>query len=163
MWEGMGFATHPAMFRGANQLTIDAKGRMVMPTRYRERLQESCGGKLVVTVDRKQLLLIYPLPDWEDIERKIMRLPTTNPETRLMQQIMVGRATDLELDGHGRLLLPQNLREFALLTRDAVLVGQGMRFELWDEARWNALNDGWVASGPQSVTELPDELKSFSW
>jgi len=151
------------MFRGANQLTIDAKGRMVMPTRYRDRLQEMCAGKLVVTVDKQQFLLIYPLPDWEEIERKIMRLPSTNPEIRLLQQVMVGQATDLELDGHGRLLLPPNLREFAKLTRDAVLVGQGVRFELWDEARWNALNEAWIASGQKPATELPDELKSLSF
>jgi MraZ protein len=117
----------------------------------------------VVTVDKKQFLLIYPLPDWEEIERKLMRLPSTNPEIRLMQQIMVGQATDLELDGHGRLLLPPNLREFAMLTRDAVLVGQGARFELWDEARWKALNEAWVASGQKPATEVPDELKSFSF
>ena len=151
------------MFRGANQLTIDAKGRMVMPTRYRVRLQETCAGKLVVTVDKQQFLLIYPLPDWEEIERKIMRLPSTNPEIRLLQQVMVGQATDLELDGHGRLLLPPNLREFARLTRDAVLVGQGVRFELWDEARWNALTEAWVASGQKPATEVPDELKSLSF
>ncbi len=64
------------MFRGANKLTLDNKGRMVMPTRYRERLQERCGGKLVVTVDKDQCLLIYPLPDWEQIERKLMELPS---------------------------------------------------------------------------------------
>jgi MraZ protein len=151
------------MFRGANQLTIDAKGRMVMPTRYRDRLHEMCAGKLVVTVDQQQFLLIYPLPDWEEIERKIMRLPSTNPEIRLLQQVMVGQATDLELDGHGRLLLPPNLREFARLTRDAVLVGQGVRFELWDEARWNALTEAWVASGQKPATEVPDELKSLSF
>ena len=159
----MGHQTHPVMFRGANQLTIDAKGRMVMPTRYRDRLQETCAGRLVVTVDKQQFLLIYPLPDWEEIERKIMRLPTINPETRLLQQIMVGQATDLELDGHGRLLLPPKLREFAMLTRDAVLVGQGVRFELWDEARWNALNEAWIASGQKPATEVPDELKSLSF
>jgi MraZ protein len=151
------------MFRGANQLTIDAKGRMVMPTRYRDRLQEMCAGKLVVTVDKQQFLMIYPLPDWEEIERKIMRLPTINPEIRMLQQVMVGQATDLELDGHGRLLLPPQLREFAKLTRDAVLVGQGARFELWDEARWNALTEAWVASGQKPATEVPDELKSLSF
>ncbi|MGB6354821.1 MAG: division/cell wall cluster transcriptional repressor MraZ, partial [Steroidobacteraceae bacterium] len=91
-----------------------------MPTRYRERLQELCGGKLVVTVDKDQCLLIYPLPDWEEIERKLMRLPTLNPQARRLQRLMVGHATDLELDGHGRVLLPPKLREFGLLTRDAV-------------------------------------------
>jgi MraZ protein len=149
------------MFRGANKLTLDAKGRMVMPTRYRERLLERCGGKLVITVDRDQCLLIYPLPDWEEIERKLMRLPTLNPQARRLQRLMVGHATDLELDGHGRVLLPPSLREYGLLTRDAVLIGQGVRFELWDEARWNERRDEWLAS-EDTTTDLPAELETLS-
>jgi MraZ protein len=149
------------MFRGANKLTLDAKGRMVMPTRYRERLQERCGGKLVITVDKDQCLLIYPLPDWEEIERKLMRLPTLNPQARRLQRLMVGHATDLEIDGHGRVLLPPKLREFALLTRDAMLIGQGVRFELWDEARWNERRDEWLAS-EETTTDLPAELETLS-
>ena len=125
------------MFRGANKLTLDTKGRMVMPTRYRERLQERCDGKLVVTVDKDQCLQIYPLPDWEEIERKLMRLPSFDVQARQLQRLMVGHATDLELDSHGRILLPQNLRDFAFLVHDAMLIGQGVRFELWDETRWN--------------------------
>jgi MraZ protein len=157
----MGRQTHPDMFRGANKLTLDAKGRMVMPTRYRERLQERCGGKLVITVDKDQCLLIYPLPDWEEIERKLMRLPTLNPQARRLQRLMVGHATDLELDGHGRVLLPPSLREYGLLTRDAVLIGQGVRFELWDEARWNERRDEWLAS-EDTATDLPAELETLS-
>src|ERR1700720_3540240 len=124
------------MFRGANKLTLDVKGRLVMPTRYRDRLQELCGGKLVITVDRDQCLLIYPLPDWEQTERKLMSLPSLNPQARRLQRLMVGYATDLELDGHGRVLLPPELREFARLERHGMLIGQGNRFELWDESRW---------------------------
>jgi MraZ protein len=157
----MGLWAHPDMFRGANKLTLDAKGRMVMPTRYRERLQERCGGKLVITVDKDQCLLIYPLPDWEEIERKLMRLPTLNPQARRLQRLMVGHATDLELDGHGRVLLPPSLREYGLLTRDAVLIGQGVRFELWDEARWNERRDEWLAS-EDTATDLPAELETLS-
>jgi len=160
-WEKMGHGAPTSMFRGANKLTLDVKGRMVMPTRYRERLQERCGGKLVVTVDKDQCLLIYPLPDWEEIERKLMRLPTLNPEARRLQRLMVGHATDLELDGHGRVLLPPQLREFGLLTRDAVLIGQGLRFELWDEARWNEKRDEWLAS-EETATDLPAELETLS-
>jgi MraZ protein len=156
----MGRQTHPKMFRGANKLTLDVKGRLVMPTRYRERLQERCGGKLVVTVDKDQCLLIYPLPDWEEIERKLMRLPSMNPQSRRLQRLMVGHATDLELDGHGRLLLPPNLREFGLLTRDAMLIGHGLYFELWDEARWNERRDAWLAD--DSTTDLPTELETLS-
>jgi len=149
------------MFRGTNKLTLDIKGRMVMPTRYRERLQERCEGKLVVTVDRDQCLLIFPFPDWEEVERKLMRLPSFNPQSRQLQRLMVGYATELDLDGHGRILLPPNLREFAHLTRDAVLVGQGARFELWDEVRWNERRDAWLASDdPAGV--LPADLEKLS-
>jgi len=158
----MGLEAHQIMFRGANKLTLDAKGRLVMPTRYRERLQERCGGKLVITVDKDQCLLIYPLPDWEEIERKLMRLPSMNPQARRLQRLMVGHATDLELDGHGRVLLPPNLREFGLLTRDTVLVGQGLYFELWDEARWNERRDEWMAGGEGTATDLPTELATFT-
>ena len=149
------------MFRGANKLTLDVKGRLVMPTRYRERLLESCGGKLVVTVDKDRCLLIYPLPDWEEIERKLMKLPTLNPQARRLQRLMVGHATDLELDGHGRVLLTASLREYASLARDAMLIGQGARFELWDEARWNERRDEWLAS-EETTTDLPAELESLS-
>jgi MraZ protein len=157
----MGHGTQEIMFRGANKLTLDVKGRLVMPTRYRERLQERCGGKLVVTVDKDQCLLIYPLPDWEEIERKLMRLPSLHPQARRLQRLMVGHATDLELDGHGRVLLPPNLREFGLLTRDAMLIGQGLYFELWDEARWNERRDEWLAA-EGATTDLPTELETLS-
>src|SRR5580693_2816758 len=157
----MGRATHPTMFRGSNNLTLDAKGRLAMPTRYRERLQERCGGKLVVTVDKDQCLLIYPFPDWEELERKLMKLPSLNPQARRLQRLMVGHATELDLDGNGRILLPQNLREYGLLTRDVMLVGQGMRFELWDETRWNERRDEWLASA-DSATDLPAELETLS-
>jgi len=149
------------MFRGATKVTLDAKGRMVMPTRYRERLAERGGPGLVITIDRDQCLLIYPLPDWEEIERKLMRLPTLNEHARRLQRLMVGHATDLELDGHGRLLLPPKLREFAHLDRNAMLIGQGNRFELWDEQRWDERREQWL-NGEESSMSLPAELGSLS-
>ena len=149
------------MFRGATKVTLDDKGRMVMPTRYRERLREQAQGRLVVTVDRDQCLLVYPLSEWEQIERKLMALPTLHAQSRRLQRLMVGHATDLELDGHGRLLLPPELREFAGLDRHAMLVGQGGRFELWDEARWTERRDFWLKS-EESTTDLPAELDSLS-
>jgi len=157
----MGSDPIPDVFRGANQVTLDAKGRMVMPTRYRERLIERCNGRLVVTIDRDQCLLLYPLPDWDEIERKLMRLPTLNTHARRMQRLMVGHATDLELDGHGRVLLPAELRTFAGLTRDGVLLGQGNRFELWDEVRWTQRRDEWLKD-EELPAELPADLESLS-
>jgi MraZ protein len=160
-WEKMGLAPITSMFRGSNNLTLDSKGRMVMPTRYRERLHERCGGNLVVTVDKDECLLIYPMPDWEELERKLMRLPSLNPRARRLQRLMVGHATELELDGQGRVLLPPSLRQFGGLTRDATLIGQGLHFELWDEARWNEQQEKWLAS-ERDPTDPADEFDNLS-
>ena len=151
------------MFRGATKVTLDDKGRTVMPTRFREQISVLSQGKLVITVsiDREQCLLIYPLPDWEETERKLMALPSLHPQARRLQRLMVGHATDLELDGHGRFLLPPELREFAQLDRHGMLVGQGNRIELWDEARWNERRDRWLES-EEATTDLPSELESLT-
>jgi MraZ protein len=149
------------MFRGATKVTLDDKGRMVMPTRYREQISADAQGRLVVTVDRDQCLLLYPLPEWEQIERKLMSLPTLHPQARRLQRLMVGHAADLELDGHGRVLLPPELREFARLERLAMLIGQGNRFELWDEARWLEQRDLWLKS-EGAATENPSDFDSLS-
>lgn len=148
------------VFRGATKVTLDAKGRMVIPTRYRERLQERGDARLVVTIDRDQCLLIYPLADWEVIQEKLMRLPTFNEHNRRLQELLVGHATDVELDGHGRLLVPPALRGFARLDRNAMLIGQGSRFELWDEQRWNERREQWLKE--EFPTSLPAELASLS-
>jgi MraZ protein len=149
------------MFRGATKLNLDDKGRMVMPTRHREQLRELAEGRVVVTIDRDQCLLIYPQPEWEIIERKLMALPTLHAQSRRLQRLMVGHATELQLDGHGRLLLSPELREFATLGRQAMLIGQGNRFELWDEARWQERRDFWLKSEATSGA-LSAELESLS-
>ena len=109
---------------------------------------------------RDYCLLIYPFPDWEEIERKLVRLPSLNKQARRLQRLMVGYATELDLDGHGRILLPKELREFAGLDRQAVLIGQGNKFELWDELRWNEKRDAWL--GDEDEVDLPAELESLS-
>ena len=148
------------MFRGATKVTLDAKGRLAIPTRHRERLAARCEGQLVATVDRDYCLLIYPFPDWEEIERKLVRLPSLNRQARRLQRLMVGYATELEIDGHGRILLPKELREFAGLGRQAILIGQGNKFELWDEESWNAKRDAWL--GEEDEADLSAELESLS-
>jgi MraZ protein len=150
------------MFRGANAVTLDAKGRMAMPIRFREQIVERSRGHLVATVDRAdRCLLIYPLPDWELIEQKLVKLPTLNAATRRLQRLMIGHATELELDGNGRILIPPTLREYASLSRNAMLIGQGGRFELWDEAHWNERREHWLKVD-ESDEPLPPELESLS-
>jgi MraZ protein len=152
------------VFRGINPLTLDAKGRLAIPTKYRDRLQSESGGHLVVTVDRERCLLLYTLPEWEEIERRLMRLPTLNRKVRRLQGLLIGHATDLEVDGHGRVLLPAVLREIASLERKAVLIGQGNKFELWDEQSWNARRESWLAEEDEDDdSELAGELGSLAF
>jgi MraZ protein len=148
------------MFRGATKVTLDAKGRLAIPTGYRERIAMRCDGQLIVTVDKDYCLLIYPFPDWEEIERKLVRLPSLNKKARRLQRLMVGHATEVSLDGHGRILLSRELREFANLGRQAMLIGQGNKFELWDEDSWNQKRDEWLSDDDE--TDLPAELESLS-
>ena len=149
------------MFRGVSKVTLDAKGRLAIPSRYREQLESRSEGHLIVTVDRDYCLLIYPLPDWEEIEQKLIRLPSLNKDARQLQRLMLGHAAELEMDSHSRILLPRELREFANLIRRATLIGQGKKFELWDEDNWNARRDEWLAGGSET-TDLPAELETLS-
>lgn len=150
------------MFRGENKVTLDAKGRLAMPTRYRDGLVEDAAGHLVVTIDHAdRCLLIYTLPDWEEIERKLSKLPALNQVARSLQRLMIGHATDVDLDAQGRVLIPPNLREYAGLTRDVVLSGQGTRFELWDEALWVAQREASLKLH-QDTQNLPPELSAIA-
>jgi len=151
------------MFRGLSKVTLDSKGRLAIPSRHRERIVTRAEGHLVATVDKVKCLLIYPLPDWEEIERKLIRLPALNKRARQLQRLMLGHATELEMDGHGRILLPATLREFAGLDRQAMLIGQGNKLELWDETHWNECRDEWLADEEGDYTDLPQELESLSF
>lgn len=159
----MGLRAQSAVFRGATKITLDAKGRLAFPARYRDRLAARCEGRLVCTVDPDHCLLIYPLPDWEEIERKLMRLPSLNRKSRRLQRLMVGYASELDLDSHGRILIPRELREFASLDRQAILFGQGSKFELWDEARWNETRASWLADDTDDGIALPADLEQLSF
>lgn len=162
-WGEMGHSALFTVFRGATKVTLDAKGRLAFPARYRERLAARCEGKLVCTVDPDYCLLIYPLPDWEEIERKLMRLPSLNRKSRRLQRLMVGHASELDLDSHGRILVPRELREFASLDRQAILFGQGAKFELWDEARWNETRESWLADESDDGIALPADLEQLTF
>ena len=150
------------MFRGVQHINMDAKGRLAMPARQREPLLSQCDGRIVVTIDTQTTCLaIYPLPEWERIERDIQNLPALKPAVKRFQRLMLGYATDLELDASGRMLLPPALRDYARLDKKLVLVGQGNKLELWSEELWlaereQALRD----SGPDA--ELPEELMSLT-
>ena len=152
------------MFRGVSTLSLDAKGRMAMPTRHRDQLQESCDGHLVITIDTdERCLLIYPLPDWELIQAQLESMSNMNPRARRVQRLLIGHATDTDMDSNGRLLLPPPLRTFAGLEKRAVLIGQGKKLELWDEDHWMSRRDEWLAETTQGGGDVvPPELASLS-
>jgi MraZ protein len=150
------------MFRGVQHINMDAKGRLAMPARQREPLLSQCNGQLVATIDtQSRCLFIYPLPEWETIEREIQQLPALKPAVKRFQRLVIGYATDIELDSNGRLLLPAPLREYAGLEKKLVLVGQGKKLELWAEESWMAEREQALdESGPDA--ELPEELMSLT-
>jgi MraZ protein len=155
------------LFRGITHLNLDAKGRIPMPAKYRERLLEVCTGRLVLTIDpanspQEPCLLLYPLPEWEAIQTKIEALSSFNPASRKVQRLLIGHAEDLEMDASGRILLPAALREFARLDKRIVLIGQGKKFELWDEDAWQTSRASWLSAAVGDVESLPDELGSLS-
>lgn len=150
------------MYRGVSTINLDAKGRMAVPTKYREALVRQCDGQMVVTVDRDSCLLLYPLPEWEEIERKLVRLPSFNKQARALQRLLIGHATECELDSAGRILVPPLLREFASMEKTVVLIGQGNKFEIWAEGKWNDSRSEWLEAEGEDGGPMPDELGSLS-
>lgn len=147
------------MFRGVTQLNLDAKGRLAIPVKYRGELMSSCEGRLIVTADPSKCLLIYPLPAWEPIEQKLNSLTSFEPRIRSLQRLLVGSASDVEMDTAGRILVSPSLRQFASLSKEVVLVGQGMKLELWDEKQWNMQIESALVF---NNGDMPHELEGFS-
>ena len=126
-------------FRGINAVNLDQKGRFAMPRRYRDAITDASDNHLVATIDlHSPCLLIYTQNEWQLIERKLMSLPNMDPNARLVQRLLLGYASELEMDSQGRLLLPNLLREHAKLDKEAILLGQGNKFELWSQVSWDA-------------------------
>ncbi len=151
------------MFRGSTPINLDAKGRMAMPTRYRDALMAMCDGQLVVTIDIDDRdLLLYPRPAWEEIQAQLDRLPNVTGGARRIQRLLTGHAMDVEMDGNGRLLLPAVLREFARLEKRIMLIGQGRKFEIWSEELWNQRREEWLASAADEASEATDALAALS-
>lgn len=144
-------------------MSLDAKGRMAVPTKYRALLTDRFAGKVVITVDPDRCLSIYPLKIWEEIERKLDQLPTFNPVARKFQRALTGHATEVEMDASGRLMISPPLREFAGITRKAVLMGQTRKFELWDAEQFAVKRNGWLEDiNDLGGLDLPDEFASLS-
>jgi MraZ protein len=151
------------MFRGFNAVSVDSKGRLAIPSRYRDTLSAQSECCLVITLNPlDRSLWLYPLPEWELIETKLAALSDFDLQSRRTKQMMRGYASDCQLDNQGRILLPKELREYAGITHQAVILGQGNKFEMWDEESWNLQRDQWLQKIGDDNGESPDTLKSLS-
>lgn len=153
------------MFRGITAVSLDVKGRLAMPARQRDLLLETEDkAQLVVTIDTQSAcLLLYPVAEWEIIERKLEALPSFNPATRRLQRLLIGHASEVEMDNQGRILIPQLLRDYAKLDKRVMVVGQGQKFELWSDTVWDAQREIWLEEDKVMNSDgLPTELQHIS-
>ena len=120
------------MFMSEYNHTVDAKGRLIVPSKFREQL----GDEFVVTKGMDGCLFVYANDDWNAFEQKLTSLPLINKEARKFARFFLAGAAQVEVDKQGRILLPANLREFASLEKDVVLVGVGSRIEIWSRENW---------------------------
>jgi len=130
------------MFYGSHAINMDAKGRIAIPTRVREQLQEHCQGRIMMTAHTENRCLhLFPEPYWQEILPKIESLPTFNKISRRAKLLLMGHACQLECDANGRVLLPPTLREFGGFDKKLMLVGQGKSLELWSDTQFTQYID----------------------
>jgi len=144
------------VFTGAQTLNLDAKGRLAIPARQRDRLAQICDSRLVITADPQHCLLVYPEPSFAEMARTLNAMPAFAPETRALQRLLIGLANEVEMDGQGRVLLTPAQREYAHIDKRAVLVGQVNRFELWAEEAWQQTLKESQAISLESLSANPD-------
>ncbi len=147
------------MFQGAAQLNLDSKGRLAIPSRHRDVLLSVYAGQLVLTADADGCLLCYPQPEWEPIRDKLLKMSALDPRIRALQRRLIGYAEEVEMDAAGRVLISSALRSFASLDKHVMLIGQGNKFELWDETKWTAQQQVALSF---THGELPKELEGFT-
>lgn len=135
-------------------MSLDAKGRLSVPTRHRDVITGQFEGRLTITRNPDGCLMVFPRPEWEKYREKVLQLPES---AKWWKRILVGSAIDVEMDATGRVLVASELREAAKLTKEALLLGMGSYFELWDKASYEEGEAAAMAGG------MPDALKDFTF
>lgn len=141
------------MFLGEHHHTIDAKGRLIIPSRFREGL----GEKFVLTKGLDTCLFAYPLQEWSILEQKMRSLPMTRSDARAFVRFFFSGASECETDKQGRILIPANLREYAGLKKEVVVIGVSSRVEIWARDRWEAYS----AESASSVEEIAEKMEDL--
>ena len=132
------------LFKGIHNLSLDSKGRLGIPVKYRDNIIGLVKGAMVITIDTEEkCLLLYPSNFWSKIQDKVSKLPSFNKNARRIQRLLVGHAEDIDVDSNGRILISKPLREYASLTKKVILIGQGEKFEIWDQGTWSQNVEKW--------------------
>ncbi len=151
------------MFRGQSTISVDAKGRLAVPTRIRDLLSTLASQELIITLNPWDLALwVYPIAEWLIIEAKLAGLSDFDRQSRRTKQIMRGYATECPCDGHGRVLLPPQLREIAGIDKQVVLLGQGNKLEIWAATTWHDERDKWLRAVAEGADSSSASLESLS-
>lgn len=147
------------MFTGLNALNLDTKGRIAIPTRFREKLNASCAGRVVLTQHpMDSCLALYPQSAWDDIAQQVAALSDADRAARMLKRRFLGQAVEMELDGSGRILIPVALRELVGLDKKAMLIGQMHRFEIWAASVWEEQQAAFEDMG-----EMPESVQSLAF
>ena len=141
------------MFQGASSLSLDAKGRLSVPTRHRDVLSATAAGQLTVTRHPHGCLMLFPRSEWEKFRERVAALPMT---AHWWKRIFLGNAMDVDMDSTGRVLISPELRDATHITKDTILLGMGSHFELWDKSTYEA-QEALAMQG-----DMPDVLRDFS-
>ena len=149
------------MFKGIHNINLDGKGRLTMPTKYRNTISDQSGNNMVVTIDSEEkCLLLYPATIFSNSEKEINDLPNFNKNHRRIQRLIIGHAEDLELDSSGRILLPKPLRLVAEMSKKITLIGQGQKFEIWSDDIWNNKVNKWRSEETdESETSILSDIR----
>lgn len=143
------------MFRGRFEHSIDPKGRISIPSRFREVLATQYDERLIVT-NFDQCLWAYPAPEWKKVEEKVAALPQLKPEVKALQRFFISAASESPLDKQGRILIPPTLREYASLDKDCIVVGMSQRIEIWAKARWSKVFSDAESTLQDSIDKLTE-------
>ena len=150
------------MFLGVTSLNLDAKGRLQIPAKHRERLRDASGSRLIITIDpREKCLWLYPESEWREIERKLAKLPTMKGSNQMLQRLLLGHAQEVDMDSQGRILVSADLRDYAGLGKRVSMVGEGHKFEIWSEESWTAKREEWLKQASDSDSDLSEELQNL--
>lgn len=144
-----------AMLMGEYQHNIDAKGRLIVPSKFREEL----GEKFVVTRGMDGCLFGYPLNEWSQLEAKLQEMPLAKKDARTFVRFFYSAATECEIDKQGRINIPANLRTHAILEKGCVVIGVSNRIEIWSDERWHAFSD----EAEENFDELAETMIDFGF